>query len=224
MYSGFRLLLTARNRQGVAGSQSPPSRHLLVDAVDLLASRPAPVPEEPLIVRLLAGRKLRRSEAGKPRFRYPSGHLACSEVVVRGGVEPPTFRFSGGRSYRLSYLTVARCRACAPTAAVLTGFEPATSTLTGWRALQLLYRTMLPRPLFLARKSISPTLLWLPRRRTPSWREEPRAPNGTRRRRRPPAPPKQYHRQTRGLSPTSGCPTGPGSQVPPTGFEPVPPP
>ena len=30
----------------------------------------------------------------------------------------------------------------APTAAVLTGFEPATSTLTGWRALQLLYRTM----------------------------------------------------------------------------------
>src|SRR5215831_11819236 len=23
-------------------------------------------------------------------------HLACSEVVVRGGVEPPTFRFSGG--------------------------------------------------------------------------------------------------------------------------------
>jgi hypothetical protein len=34
------------------------------------------------------------------------------------------------------------CGASAPTAAVLTGFEPATSTLTGWRALQLLYRTM----------------------------------------------------------------------------------
>ena len=26
-------------------------------------------------------------------------------AVVRGRIEPPTFRFSGGRSYRLSYLT-----------------------------------------------------------------------------------------------------------------------
>jgi hypothetical protein len=25
-------------------------------------------------------------------------------VVARGGVEPPTYRFSGGRSYQLSYL------------------------------------------------------------------------------------------------------------------------
>ena len=32
---------------------------------------------------------------------------ACQRLfVVRGGVEPPTFRFSGGRSYRLSYLTL----------------------------------------------------------------------------------------------------------------------
>ena len=29
------------------------------------------------------------------------------DLVVRGGVEPPTFRFSGGRSYQLSYLTLA---------------------------------------------------------------------------------------------------------------------
>ncbi len=27
-------------------------------------------------------------------------------VVVRGGVEPPTFRVSVGRSYQLSYLTL----------------------------------------------------------------------------------------------------------------------
>lgn len=25
-------------------------------------------------------------------------------MVARGGVEPPTYRFSGGRSYQLSYL------------------------------------------------------------------------------------------------------------------------
>ena len=30
------------------------------------------------------------------------------KLVVRGGIEPPTFRFSGGRSYRLSYLTLPR--------------------------------------------------------------------------------------------------------------------
>ena len=27
-------------------------------------------------------------------------------VVARAGIEPATFRFSGGRSYRLSYLAV----------------------------------------------------------------------------------------------------------------------
>src|SRR5881227_3578001 len=56
-------------------------------------------------------------------------------VVGRGGVEPPTFRFSGGRSYRLSYLPQYD-------SAVLTGLEPATSALTGRRALQLLHRTL----------------------------------------------------------------------------------
>ncbi len=30
------------------------------------------------------------------------------KLVVRGGIEPPAFRFSGGRSYRLSYLTLPR--------------------------------------------------------------------------------------------------------------------
>src|SRR5690349_12100012 len=72
--------------------------------------------------------------------------IACSELVVRGGVEPPTFRFSGGRSYQLSYLTVPGPLSPGeierPERAVLTGLEPATSTLTGWRANRLLYRTM----------------------------------------------------------------------------------
>jgi hypothetical protein len=60
------------------------------------------------------------------------------ETVVRGRIELPTFRFSGGRSYQLSYLTAAARTALprpSPAPAVLTGFEPATSTLTGWRAL-----------------------------------------------------------------------------------------
>jgi hypothetical protein len=48
-------------------------------------------------------------------------------VVVRGGVEPPTSRFSVERSYQLSYLTVPP----EGVGAELTGFEPATFTLTG---------------------------------------------------------------------------------------------
>jgi hypothetical protein len=33
--------------------------------------------------------------------------VIAGQRVVRGGIEPPTFRFSGGRSYQLSYLTLA---------------------------------------------------------------------------------------------------------------------
>ena len=72
--------------------------------------------------------------------------FALVGVVVRGRIELPTFRFSGGRSYRLSYLTSAgpavaddgpqAAEGPPPVPAVLTGFEPATSTLTGWRALR----------------------------------------------------------------------------------------
>jgi hypothetical protein len=87
-----------------------------------------------------AGRTIQGSSVSAVRsersaHRGSAGYISAGQrcCVVRGGVEPPTFRFSGGRSYRLSYLTEA----------VLTGLEPATSTLTGWRALQLLYRTLL---------------------------------------------------------------------------------
>jgi hypothetical protein len=34
----------------------------------------------------------------------PEGTGLRLHVVGRGGVEPPTFHFSGGRSYQLSYL------------------------------------------------------------------------------------------------------------------------
>ena len=50
-------------------------------------------------------------------------------TVARGGVEPPTFHFSGERYYQLSYLAVA----------TPTGLEPATSAVTGRRANQLRY-------------------------------------------------------------------------------------
>src|SRR3954451_347780 len=56
--------------------------------------------------------------------------------VARGGVEPPTFRFSVGRSYQLSYLAG---RAANRPRATPTGLEPATSAVTGRRANQLRY-------------------------------------------------------------------------------------
>lgn len=62
-------------------------------------------------------------------------------MVARGGIEPPTFRFSGGRSYRLSYL--AGSSMCLTVLATLTGLEPATSAVTGRRANQLRHRALL---------------------------------------------------------------------------------
>jgi hypothetical protein len=37
-------------------------------------------------------------------IRSGSGFVSILNGVARGGVEPPTYRFSGGRSYQLSYL------------------------------------------------------------------------------------------------------------------------
>ena len=64
------------------------------------------------------------------------------EMVARAGIEPATFRFSGGRSYQLSYL--ARRHAAVAT---LTGLEPATSAVTGRRANQLRHRALLCDPI-----------------------------------------------------------------------------
>jgi hypothetical protein len=58
-------------------------------------------------------------------------------VVARDGVEPSTFRFSGGRSYQLSYLAK-NDRPCGRSlVATQTGLEPATFAVTGRRANQL---------------------------------------------------------------------------------------
>jgi hypothetical protein len=79
-------------------------------------------------------------------------------MVARAGIEPATFRFSGGRSYQLSYLARRhRCvlaprvrdafslfarATCLAAVATLTGLEPATSAVTGRRANQLRHRAL----------------------------------------------------------------------------------
>ena len=61
--------------------------------------------------------------------------------MARAGVEPATFRFSGGRSYQLSYL--AGNAGLEPNdLATLTGLEPATFAVTGRRANQLRHRAL----------------------------------------------------------------------------------
>src|SRR3569623_225583 len=61
-------------------------------------------------------------------------------MVARAGIEPATFRFSGGRSYQLRYL--AGRASCLAVLAPLTGLEPATSAVTGRRANHLRHRAL----------------------------------------------------------------------------------
>ena len=62
-------------------------------------------------------------------------------TVARAGVEPATFRFSGGRSYQLSYLA-GNAGKEPNDLATLTGLEPATFAVTGRRANQLRHRAL----------------------------------------------------------------------------------
>jgi hypothetical protein len=67
-------------------------------------------------------------------------------MVARGGVEPPTFRFSVGRSYQLSYLAVRAGHSPLDSRATQTGLEPATFAVTGRRANQLRHWASLTVP------------------------------------------------------------------------------
>src|SRR5690348_17519366 len=87
----------------------------------------------------------------------------CYQVVLevaRAGIEPATFRFSGGRSYQLSYLAPRHRRdraECLAVVATLTGLEPATSAVTGRRANQLRHRASLLHSLRVTAKRVPPT-------------------------------------------------------------------
>src|SRR5690606_146163 len=85
------------------------------------------------------------------RRKIPRAVCQGDFVVARAGIEPATFRFSGGRSYQLSYLAAGTRTECHTRSAgflrrllaTLTGLEPATSAVTGPRANQLRHRAML---------------------------------------------------------------------------------
>ena len=69
---------------------------ILVDVPRLRRSRPR------------ARLTVARHDSGNERSRRPDVSDLRLRVVARGGVEPPTYRFSVGRSYQLSYLAKPR--------------------------------------------------------------------------------------------------------------------
>lgn len=89
--------------------------------------------------------------AGIRNSRNPPIVVIRGLIVARAGIEPATFRFSGERSYQLSYLAAGTRNECHPMEAgllrhplaTLTGLEPATSAVTGRRANQLRHRALL---------------------------------------------------------------------------------
>jgi hypothetical protein len=108
--------LTARLRRDTATTQD-----LVRDFADLLPRRSGDKRLEwvDIKVALVATTDLLVDSPGKRKLDERCAHRVTAHLVpqggvstdqgrcvVRGGVEPPTFRFSGGRSYQLSYLTL----------------------------------------------------------------------------------------------------------------------
>ena len=67
-----------------------------LDAILLAADKPAGV-SAVAPARGIAGLEMRLQLPRAPHERLLTARLPCSRAVVRGGVEPPTFRFSGLR-------------------------------------------------------------------------------------------------------------------------------
>jgi hypothetical protein len=86
------------------GEEVPVAPARIENAVRL--ERLAVVPHQALEVRRPGLRRTDLKKHPRPRRGVTVAWLLglARSYVGRGGIEPPTFRFSGGRSYQLSYL------------------------------------------------------------------------------------------------------------------------